>query len=72
MVHMLRFSPESNCLRTRYIDPRDGYVAVRIALTELVEQGRHDIIRYSCGVLLSYGHIPPEFITAVISMRNNH
>eukprot|EP00975_Prorocentrum_lima_P034142 7174969-Prorocentrum_lima.AAC.1 len=64
MVHMLLFAPESGFLRTGYINPQEGHVVVRIRIRELVQKDR-DMFIATFGVLLSYDHIPPEFISAV-------
>eukprot|EP00975_Prorocentrum_lima_P040559 8515446-Prorocentrum_lima.AAC.1 len=35
MVHMLPFPPESGFLKTGYINPQEGHVAIRIRIKEL-------------------------------------
>eukprot|EP00975_Prorocentrum_lima_P029546 6202120-Prorocentrum_lima.AAC.1 len=41
MIHMLPYAPESGHLKTGYINPTEGHVAVRIRIRELVSD-RHE------------------------------
>eukprot|EP00975_Prorocentrum_lima_P014873 3154387-Prorocentrum_lima.AAC.1 len=54
MVRMHPFAPESDPLRTGYIDPSKGYVSVRVDRKSLVEDIRtHQAFISSSGVILS-------------------
>eukprot|EP00975_Prorocentrum_lima_P045076 9442498-Prorocentrum_lima.AAC.1 len=68
MIHMLPFAPESGFVKTGYINPQEGHVAVRIRLRELVTN-RHEVFISTSGVLLSQDHIPPMYIAAVLFVR---